>query len=473
MNSLPPTSETATLSPKEQPENVQPSDLQDHSLLRHGIWVFVGRFANVAIIAASTFIIARVLSPTEFGRFSSVLAATQLLSLIGIFGLDQAVLREVGRSSGLSGSKQIRQLLKAFGLVAVCSITISIFLSIGFFAEWGQRLTSEPMSAIAICIAVLFVAARAINLIAGETCRALDRPMAANLLGGNTFGPLATLIFLITLVTYSHFQGVNWVTAVGIYFAAALIPIGFQAFAIVSTARQLPFSRDGESITHLACRLGKRSAIPLFLISIVSFTYYRADVLILSFFQRPEEVATYEAARRLTLLLFIPLNLANVIVVSSIARLHASARLMELQTLLQRLSAIAAIPCLGVCILFLAVPESVLRLLFGEEYVGAATILRLLVPGQVVCVLTGTCGLTLIHTGRARIPLTIAILAAIFVIVASPLAITWYGSAGLAVVVSLSLSFENGMNWWLAGTMAGIWTHPRFRYLYRLNLPHQ
>jgi len=432
-------------------------------LARHSLWVVIGRTANVAVGALASFVLVRLMPPAEFGRYSSVLAATQLLAIIGVFGVDQAIVREVGRRTGSPSPVPIQPVLRLMAKISGLAMLVCLILSAVLLNLLGSALISAPMSTAMMAGILLFIAIRISIQTGGEACRAVDDPMTANLFGGATLGPVATSFFLLGLTVATQFARPTWLLAIWIYWAASLIPAAWIIRRLLIADRRDPTRPELLPEIPLSMKefVGK-SIIPLFLISLVAFASSRADVLMMSFCSSPEEVAIYEAARRLTLLLTIPLGLVNMAVMTSISRLYAVGKTDELQKMLRTASAYAAIPCILACIAFLLFPGTILRILFGEEYRVAASVLRILVPGQLIFVLSGTCGLTLIHTGHARIPLLVATAAAIFVVLAGPPAIHQWGAPGLAGVMSLAIGFENATNWWLSGQVAGVWTHPLF-----------
>jgi len=446
---------------------IHPKITRGSLLARHGLWVFIGRIANVTIGALASFVLARLLSPTEFGRYSAVLAATHLLAIGGVFGIDQAIVREVGRRNGSVSPASLQSVLRVMAKISGGAMLICLLLSTVLLICLGSFLISAPMNAMMVAGIVLFIAIRISIQTGGEACRAIDDPMTANLFGGTNLGPVATSLFLLGLAIVSQYTRPDWPLAIWIYFAASLVPAVWIARCLLAAYHHNPtIPAEPRDTSISTSKLIRESIFPLFLISLVAFTSSRADVLMMSFCSTPEDVAIYEAARRLTLLLTIPLGLVNMAVVTSISRLYAAGEVNELQKLLRTASALAAVPCILACLAFLLFPKIILWLLFGEDYVIAAPILRILVPGQLIFVLSGTCGLTLIHTGHARIPLLVATAAATFVILAGPAAIHWWGAPGLAGVMSLAIGFENATNWWFSGKIAGVWTHPRIKYLF-------
>lgn len=437
-----------------------------HSLARHGIWVFVGRLTNVAIAALSTFVVARLLTQDEFGRFSTMLAITQMASLIGIFGLDQAVLREVGKMFAKSDPTRFRPLLRAFAHLSIWTLAACILTCFLFLWFAGPSLIKESIAPYAFAGTVLFTVARAAIQIAGETARALDDPLAANLLGGAAGGALGTAGFLILLWIASVCGVTDWGTAMCLYFAASTAPLLMILFRLSRSMRQFQ-TEDTETTERISlATLVKHTAIPLFLISVIAFISARADVLLLSAYRPPGEVAIYEAARRLTLLLTIPLGLMNMVVVSSISRLYEARETESLQKTLRIASAIASIPCLIACLLFAFFPTETLSIILGPKYASAATVLRLLIPGQLAIVLTGTCGLTLIHTGHTKVSCIISIFAPVILLSLGPYIADVYGAIGVASLTSVALMLQNGTNWAYLAYKTSIWTHPSYSLLF-------
>src|ERR1700732_2779504 len=97
-----------------------------------------GAFLNAAAMLASNFraiftlLIARLLGPIALGIFSVAWATTDLVSKIGIIGLDDAVMTFVARAEAVGDRRRSRIYFRAANLIAfIQSAIVAALLSLG------------------------------------------------------------------------------------------------------------------------------------------------------------------------------------------------------------------------------------------------------------------------------------------------------------------------------------------------------
>jgi O-antigen/teichoic acid export membrane protein len=122
-----------------------------------------GAFLNTIAMLTSNFravfglLIARLLGPAPLGIYSVAWPVTDLLSKIGILGLDDAIITFVARAEAVGNRVRSRALFQlAIGLAVLQSAVIAV-ASIVAIRMFGNRLRLEPemVSALAIILAAL------------------------------------------------------------------------------------------------------------------------------------------------------------------------------------------------------------------------------------------------------------------------------------------------------------------------------
>jgi O-antigen/teichoic acid export membrane protein len=384
-----------------------------------------GRFSNVIVTALSLFVVARVLPPDEFGRFSCVFAFTHFLSVLCVFGLDQAVHHRIGLAGNDQHARQsfavnleLRALLS--GYVVLCGLTsvLSFFL----LSAFDEYLVDTPMNRFEMVVIVGFVIARSNILFFGEICRSIGNPVIANLFGGLSCGPLSTSLFLLTVSVFPIGGSGNWSEAMLCYLVSsvpAIVLVVWPVAALIGRERMNGKRFHGVSCAVTLCTL--RECLPVFCVSALALITARSDVLILRGFQAASEVGIYEATRRA--------------------------------------STYAAIPAAFYSVLCFVLPHALMSLVFGAEYSHGADELRTLVVGQLVFVLTGLCGTALVQTGNSRFLVYSSAIAALTTVGFGIVCAYSFGAMGMAIVVSTTVSLVNLANWWFLGSKVGIWTH--------------
>lgn len=212
------------------------------------------------------------------------------------------------------------------------------------------------------------------------------------------------------------------------------------------------------------------TCIPLMLVQCVTFTSTQADLWIAGANCLPDQVSLYAAARRLMLMIVLPLQMVNFLIAGSIAELRAQGRLKELEMLLRRAAGIAAIPSLLGLLLVLVAGGPIMQLLFGEFYRAAALPLAILGVGQAVLAWAGASHCALLMTGHQNKSLLVNGLAALALVLAGSVAVHFYGILGLAVTSSAVVSLESVALVLLARHLLGVWTHTSLYSVWKSDL---
>jgi O-antigen/teichoic acid export membrane protein len=239
------------------------------------------------------------------------------------------------------------------------------------------------------------------------------------------------------------------------FLLSLLIVAPFALFALARAAR----ASGGDAGREPALRDLASTCGVLMLIQCITFLSTQADIWIAGLCCPHDQLALYGAARRLVLIIVMPLQMANYLVVGSIAELLAQGRRAELERLLRSVATLFAAPAVLGLIVVVAAGGPLLSLLFGDFYRAAARPLILLSAGQLVLVAAGSCHSTLLMAGQQSKALCVNGLAAASIVLGGWLAAERYGVTGLAVAYSLVVALESLALLALARRSVGVWTH--------------
>jgi O-antigen/teichoic acid export membrane protein len=128
-----------------------------------GVELKRGAFLNTVALLASnfrgifTFLVARLLGPAVLGLFSVAWATTDLISKVGIVGLDNAITTFIARSEALGDHARSRMLFRLSVGLAVAQCAVVAVLSIVVIRLFGHRfgLQADMVSAQAILFLAL------------------------------------------------------------------------------------------------------------------------------------------------------------------------------------------------------------------------------------------------------------------------------------------------------------------------------
>jgi O-antigen/teichoic acid export membrane protein len=197
---------------------------------------------------------------------------------------------------------------------------------------------------------------------------------------------------------------------------------------------------------------------PLMLTQCLSYVTGQADIWIGGAAVSHEDMGLYGAARRLMLLIGIPMQLVNLTVIASIAELRAQNQHQELQRILRSAATMAAIPAVLLSVPIIVFAGPILELLFGPFYAGGANLLRLLCIGQIIFVCAGAAELTLMMAGQQMKALWVNLATSVTMFLLGVLLTRYWGIYGLAVAWSLVVSLQCLGFCVCARLWVGVWT---------------
>jgi O-antigen/teichoic acid export membrane protein len=141
------------LRPITPPGGVERSTSVDHAAeLKRGAWTNL-----IALLASNfrgifTFLVARLLGPAALGIFSVAWATTDLVSKIGIFGLDDTIITFIARAEAAGDRARSRALFRLAVFLGVVQCAILAGISITVVRLFGQQLGLDPQMVAALSV---------------------------------------------------------------------------------------------------------------------------------------------------------------------------------------------------------------------------------------------------------------------------------------------------------------------------------
>jgi O-antigen/teichoic acid export membrane protein len=130
--------------------------------LKRGAWTnFIAMLAS-NFRGIFTFLVARLLGPAALGVFSVAWASTDLISKIGIFGLDDTIITFIARAEAAGDRARSRSLFRLAVCLGVLQCSVLAAISIAAVRWFGQAFGLDPVMADAL--AVMFCAMPVIAL---------------------------------------------------------------------------------------------------------------------------------------------------------------------------------------------------------------------------------------------------------------------------------------------------------------------
>ncbi|MEM7316332.1 MAG: oligosaccharide flippase family protein, partial [Planctomycetota bacterium] len=193
--------------------------------------VMLARCIAIVAMFGLNAILARWLTPGDFGLFIFFFSLFALLSLIACLGLNRAVVTRLARKDGVSKIAAQRLLHRSLLITLVVSIVTGTMAGAAG-ASFVPDDTIHP-----VLIATLLgatVVLRAMHLVLAEVARGFHERLMSNLFGGCAGGPLPHLVFVGLLIVV-HPE--TLIEALGLYclaFAVTLPVIWRRSFSLVN-----------------------------------------------------------------------------------------------------------------------------------------------------------------------------------------------------------------------------------------------
>jgi len=123
-----------------------------------GVELKRGAFLNTIAMLASnfrgifTFLVARMLGPAALGVFSVAWSTTDILSKIGVLGLDNAIITFIARSEAVGNHARSRTLFRVAVVLGVAQSAVVAVLAIAAIRLFHHRLHLQPEMASALAV---------------------------------------------------------------------------------------------------------------------------------------------------------------------------------------------------------------------------------------------------------------------------------------------------------------------------------
>lgn len=435
-------------------------------LLSGGAWALGGKVGAAAIGLATNAILARMLSPQEFGAYFLALSIVSFGAIVGCQGLNKSAVRFVAESLGLGRHDRARRVVALIAGLGALGALVSGggYLLVGGFV--GERLFNSPALVAVTALIAGWIALSTMQELFAETFRGFHDIQRATIFGGvatggNSAGLLMRLFLIAGLVVlWLSAEEASLTTVMLIIVGSASVSALISGWAL--RARVLSLGSGDSKGDGVALGEVLHVSAPLLVNNVTAFFLMQSDIWILGAFGSQEEVAIYGAASRFVALVTMPLMIVNAVLPPIIAELYARGERARLERTMRPFATLAGIPSLMALGLFALAGGPILGFVYGDFYSGGALVLALLSLGKLAFVWSGSCGLTLQMTGHQMLMMWISIFCGLVFVTGAVWAVQDYGATGVASVTAGSVVLQSLLMVLAAKKKTGIWTHVSF-----------
>jgi O-antigen/teichoic acid export membrane protein len=433
-------------------------------------WALGGKIGATALGVVTNGLLARMLSPQDFGAYFLAFSIVTLGALIGSLGLPKTVVRFVAEQTVLGHpGRSLMAVYTALKLGALGMAFVSLLYLLVGGDLIGEYLFHSPALVAVTGLIAGWMAISVMQEIMAEVFRGFHDIRMATLLGGlATGGKSGGLIMRALLLASLACMALMWSTSEQIYQTdlrtVMLASIGSGVASALLTVwflrRRLSSLDDRGADNPISPKETLSDAFPTLIISLTSFILLSsADLWILGAFRPQAEVAIYGSAARLVALISMPLLITNLVLPPIIAEMYAEGRTARLERTVRSYSTLCGVPALLLLIVFVLLGGPILGLVYGAYYQSGTLVLVLLSAGKFAAVWSGSCGAVLQFTGHQRSMLWVNLLISPIFIVGALLMVRDYGPIGVASMTAATMILQNVALVLVAKRKTGMWTH--------------
>lgn len=425
-------------------------------------WRLVGIGSNVLL----TLLLARTLPEGELRDYSLFISFLSVGAIFAAFGQNESALRFIAEHMSLGNLCQAAQYWRAARSITFISALVAAGCVCAFLLVDDWRLGESLPQATLFLTMFLGIALLAWQMVAAESLRGYQEIRLASLFsGGLAGGPLSSLLLLMAVALLALLGQLTlgrvltaYVVAIGLTLPIPLLLLARRSKADLYLSTQP--SPPATTITLTAAiKVLLAVGFILMLTQLLSFALQSADMWIGGRLLAKVDLDHYFVAKRIVLLIAMPVQMATLTVISSIPDLYAQRKLKELQHLLQTTAMVAALPSILASLPLLFFPQWTLGFILGERFITAAPCLQILVVGYLVLVISGNPQQALTMTGFHKVAMLVNLLSCIVLVGLGYWLTQQQGVNGLATAAAVSLSLQNLLLWGLAKRLTGVWTH--------------
>ena len=425
-----------------------------------GMWAAGGRLIAIAAAFVLNLILARSLTPADYGVYFVVLSTMIILATVGTLGMDRIVVRFVAARRTVGDWNGVNAVIRRC-MMTVLAATTLLCLVFYLLTPWFFTHVVKMPAAIALSgLMVLWLFFSTVQRQLAETFRGLHDIRCATLFGGfRNNGILISLTTCGTLLILWVSGAMSLVTA----FATTVCTSLLVVIVATWTLRRRLRAADGQSPPAGLSEEWSTGRVlyegwPLWLASLLAVLRAQANGWFAAGFDSAENVALFAIAERFALLMTAPLTIVNMLLPPVVAELHARGENKRMGRVVQAVGGLASLPCIVILLLIVLAGRQTLGTLFGTHYEAAYPMLVILCVGQVANMVTGAWQVVLPMTGLRRQTLRVSMCAAAVQFSCSIIGGHVAGVLGVAIGACAGAVAGNVLGLFTVRKHLGVWT---------------
>ena len=398
-------------------------------LAKSGIF-FVFRIGGLLLGYVFALIVTKQYGSDVYGLIALALTVFMVLSILGKLGFDLNFTRYIS-----SNNYQKEDLKGLFYRISSISFGFSIFLAgtLFFFRDWiAIEIFNKPYFSDYLEWVAYSVPFWSLILIHSGFFRGLKKN--THFAFFQTFGRFFLTVLILGL-TASYFKNGDF--PIQVHFMA-LVLLCLCSFIVSHKT----FGKGITLKTNIDLAVFLKESSPMLMSSFVFILLSWIDRLIVGIYLPESEVAVYDVAAKLALLVSFNLDAVNSILAPKVSEFYSSNNSMELKKVLKFAVLITSIISLATFSLLVIFGKPLLAM-FGSIYITGMGVLIILSIGQLINCFCGSVGIILQMTGNQRTYRFILTIGLVINILMNFILVRPFGIIGVAIATMCSMIIWN------------------------------
>ncbi len=392
-------------------------------------------YATGAVLSyVSQLLVARTIGADSFGIYSYVLAWVTMLAYLSTLGFHVSLLRFIPAYRANERWNLMRGIIK-YSQRGTALVGILVVL-VGFAIILAQRGSMRPELAVTFLIGIVTIPIISQHQINSSLVRAFGGIVKA--IAPERVARDGVLMVTAGLLAWSGWFAKDAIVAMAAALISALATLALLRFFL----RSLRPLQLAEATVEYSAREWLKPTIPIMFIVIADALMTKSGVIALGMSGNTLDAGIFAVALSMSLITALPRMAVSAAFAPNVSDLHARNDLAGLRALASKASLLSVVGAVGVAAPLLVFNEQLLSL-FGKDFVVGAPIVATLIFGQVFAAACGPQQHIITMTGNERSAAIIMMSCAAFNLAACVLAISTFGTFGVAVAMSATLVIWN------------------------------
>lgn len=397
-------------------------------LVKDFIGVALMRISAIPLGLIISVVLARVLGPEQFGQYAFIMSIVPLILLPVSGGISQLLTREVAKFAQADDWSFYKGAISAsHWWVLSTSFFILAMYGMGLLAD---LLPSDGKWGL-LPIAILLVPLLGLGDVRVGTIKGLGKPAIAEM-PQQLILPLFLVLYCVCAAWLGRLDARSaiWGQVIGATLAFIIASLTFS---------QLKPNNLGEFRRIYRLESWKAALLPFSMLAAVNMINIQIGIVALGFLSTNEQVAAMRVAERGGQFVVLSLTLVNMVIAPYIVKAHQNLDTALLQKMAVQSARGAFIIALPIAAIFVFFGESLISLIFGEDYSGISYVPLVIVTiGQLFNVFFGPVGHLLAMSGNEKDSLTGQMLALVMNVIFAIILIPALGAVGAAMASAFS-----------------------------------